>query len=454
LTTIAFHMAPEYGITFATTSLARALQDRDHRVVYLTSDRVGAQLAAHGFDVQALPNSSEALAQADPSSPMAPGVARVATAYLTQMRSMGLRLPFGCHDRLERLAYRSTTKAARLCAYNNLIARWIARAHPDVALVDILRPWNCLPFLEAGVKVISVNPSFAAPLNTSGPHVFSEMLPRSDGQASILQRARHVWEWRRIAGTVALDVWMLSVALPLGGLRLMGRMRRAGARFAVHEFGLRLAGQEIVIMPRALDFPSTRQADGRVYAGLSVDMTRSDNEFSWSFLRPGVPLVYCAFGMMRQDPIRPIVTAIVEAYRHSQQYDVLIAAPRSVWPDTAALPNWITLRERVPQIDALTRAGIFVTHAGGASIREAIAVGVPMVAVPIGGCEIGHAARLEYHGLGCRVRLASLSPVSLRNAVERVSSHGHFRANINVIRASADAEATAVVQVIEDAVCE
>lgn len=50
---------------------------------------------------------------------------------------------------------------------------------------------------------------------------------------------------------------------------------------------------------------------------------------------------------------------------------------------TISLPSNIILCSKVPQLEILKRASLFITHAGMNSTNEAIHYGVPMISIPI-----------------------------------------------------------------------
>jgi zeaxanthin glucosyltransferase len=62
-------------------------------------------------------------------------------------------------------------------------------------------------------------------------------------------------------------------------------------------------------------------------------------------------------------------------------------------------PNVIAV-SRAPQLELLKRATLCITHAGLNTALEALAHGVPMVAIPLGFDQPGIAARIAHHGVG------------------------------------------------------
>jgi len=97
---------------------------------------------------------------------------------------------------------------------------------------------------------------------------------------------------------------------------------------------------------------------------------------------PAGPTVFASLGtVFNKTP--GVLEAIVEA-AHAGDWNAIVAVgpdrdPRSFGPQ----PDRVRIVEHVPQIALLERCEVFVTHAGFNSVKEALAAGVPMVAIPI-----------------------------------------------------------------------
>lgn len=76
----------------------------------------------------------------------------------------------------------------------------------------------------------------------------------------------------------------------------------------------------------------------------------------------------------------------------------------------------------VPQIEVLQHADVFLTHCGMNSVNEAMALGVPMVAMPFINDQLSNAKRIVELGIGKRVRSFPSSGKQLYNTVMEVSS--------------------------------
>ena len=84
------------------------------------------------------------------------------------------------------------------------------------------------------------------------------------------------------------------------------------------------------------------------------------------------------------------------------------------------IPDNIYAYSFVPQIEVLQHADVFLTHCGMNSVNEAMALGVPMVAMPFINDQLSNAKRIVGLGIGKRVRSFPSSGKQLYNAVMEV----------------------------------
>jgi UDP:flavonoid glycosyltransferase YjiC (YdhE family) len=92
------------------------------------------------------------------------------------------------------------------------------------------------------------------------------------------------------------------------------------------------------------------------------------------------------------------------------------------------LPENILLFAKVPQIELLKRASLFITHAGQNSTSETIQYGVPVIAIPLVGDQILCANRMCADlGLGVQFDAMKLEVGKLADAIENVLTTESFR---------------------------
>lgn len=96
-----------------------------------------------------------------------------------------------------------------------------------------------------------------------------------------------------------------------------------------------------------------------------------------------------------------------------------------------ALPKNVLLRARVPQLDVLQKADLFITHCGMNSASETIKYGVPIVAIPIDGDQPLVAVRMcDQLSLGIRLDPLKLHADQTAEAINQVLTDTKFKKNM------------------------
>jgi zeaxanthin glucosyltransferase len=95
--------------------------------------------------------------------------------------------------------------------------------------------------------------------------------------------------------------------------------------------------------------------------------------------------------------------------------------------DLRPIPSNVIIVNTAPQTELLKRASLCITHAGLNTVLEALAQGVPIVAIPIGFDQPGVAARVAYHGVGEFVEIGELTPERLSRLIRRVRQNPSYR---------------------------
>ncbi len=96
--------------------------------------------------------------------------------------------------------------------------------------------------------------------------------------------------------------------------------------------------------------------------------------------------------------------------------------------------NWVT--DFAPQRAALARADAVITHAGLNTVMDALAAGVPMLAVPIAFDQPGVAARVLHAGAGLRLFPQLASRGGIGRALRQLLDDPRFAANAARVGAS------------------
>jgi zeaxanthin glucosyltransferase len=148
--------------------------------------------------------------------------------------------------------------------------------------------------------------------------------------------------------------------------------------------------------------------------------------FPWEQLN-GNPLIYASLGTLingSKDVYRTILRAVGELL----QMQMVLSVGTNVDPcDLGPIPSNTIVVRVAPQIELLKRASLCITHAGLNTVLEALAQGVPMVAIPLGYDQPGVAARIAYHGVGEFIELDDLTAQRLSELITKVSRNFSYR---------------------------
>ncbi len=220
--------------------------------------------------------------------------------------------------------------------------------------------------------------------------------------------------------------------------RALREYRRYRERFArwLAPLGVRLHDHEAVLerperlierparglatIPRALQ-PQADRVDARWEFVPMFDAARAAGG-GWH--RPGSgadrPLLLVAFGTAHNR--RPdIYRAVLEAFGDGEWHVVLAVGDKVDSSELGPVPASVEIHAGTfPQLAVLAHADCFITHAGAASVTEALWNAVPMVAIPMAADQFLNADQVAAMGAGYLLPERVASPAALRRAVEGV----------------------------------
>jgi MGT family glycosyltransferase len=148
--------------------------------------------------------------------------------------------------------------------------------------------------------------------------------------------------------------------------------------------------------------------------------------FSWEKLN-GKPLIYASMGTL-VNGLKNVYRTILEAVSEFPDMQMVLSVGRNVdLNDLGPIPANTIVVPVAPQIELLKRATLCITHAGLNTTLEALAQGVPLVAIPVGYDQPGVASRIAYHGVGEFVELDDLSKQRLSKLIAKVTSNPSYR---------------------------
>jgi zeaxanthin glucosyltransferase len=178
--------------------------------------------------------------------------------------------------------------------------------------------------------------------------------------------------------------------------------------------------------PKEFDFPGIAWPAHFHYAGpLHDDEGREPGVFPWEKLN-GKPLIYASLGTL-VNGLDHVYKAILEATNELPEVQLVLSVGRYVIPEELQpIPSNAIIVRTAPQLELLKGAALCITHAGLNTTLEALAQGVPMVAIPIGYDQPGVSARIQYHGVGESLEIEPLTGEQMLHAIQKVMQNPRY----------------------------
>lgn len=189
---------------------------------------------------------------------------------------------------------------------------------------------------------------------------------------------------------------------------------------------------EIAQAPAAFRLPGAPA--GIHYTGPWCDGEgRQSVEFPWHRL-DGRPIVYASLGTLLNGAPE-IYRAILDAAAMLPEVQLVLSTGVHVAADELGdAPAGAIVEAQPPQLELLRRSAVCLTQAGLSTTLEALSMGVPLVALPIGYDQPAVAEQIARHGVGAVVALDSLTPEWLAGALRRVLTVPSYRENAQRLR--------------------
>lgn len=144
------------------------------------------------------------------------------------------------------------------------------------------------------------------------------------------------------------------------------------------------------------------------------------------------PLVFASMGTLQGGRIG-VFRHIAEVCRDLDLKLVIAHGGRLTRAECDSLPGRPVVRSFVPQRALLRRAILAVTNGGLNTVMDALAAGVPVVAIPIAFEQAAIASRLTYCGAGLAVPFRTLSSAVLKRAISRILQNSDFTARARTL---------------------
>jgi MGT family glycosyltransferase len=131
-----------------------------------------------------------------------------------------------------------------------------------------------------------------------------------------------------------------------------------------------------------------------------------------------------------QTGLANVFHAILAAATKRKDFQLVLSVGNTLDPEQIGpLPSNAIIVKRAPQLELLKQASVCVTHAGLNTVLEALAQGVPQVAIPVTNDQPGVAARIANKKTGLFVPLKDLTASRLSVLLDEVLNDSSYRDN-------------------------
>jgi MGT family glycosyltransferase len=149
----------------------------------------------------------------------------------------------------------------------------------------------------------------------------------------------------------------------------------------------------------------------------------------WSTKETDKPIVVVSLGSVFTNQA-PFFRTCIEAFADTE-WHVVLTIGRHVDPaELGELPSNVEIHRRIPQLEVLKTASLFITHAGMGSTMESVHFGVPMVAVPQMAEQRTNAKRIKELGLGAYLPREEVTAQTLIATVREVAANQDIPHNL------------------------
>jgi UDP:flavonoid glycosyltransferase YjiC (YdhE family) len=398
-------MLPELGHLNPSFPLARDLKERGHEVIYTSIlpelDRV---IEARGFRCAPLYTDAGSRGDAGDFAPLSWTFEAAQKFLRVMVRRMDDLLAGAVEER-------------------------VAAIHPSIVLVDVIEPAMVLVAHRLGIPCLRLSTSLSQRL-TELPPLTSALPP--DAPFLELEAARWAASCLRLDGQVGdstayrFDLLAAKLGYPVERISFQ----------SVFVPDLTLY-PEVLLCASALDFPRKGE-DQPTYVACPVELDRPEEvPRALEELCAGQrPLIYASLGSRagRYPGAARFFEAVMDVLRARPSWQAVVAIGDLDREVLAGCPGNVFVVREAPQLWLLRRAALFVTHAGLGSVREAIALRVPMIAVPQQFDQPGNAARVAHHGLGVSLGMEAADAAGLSRAIDKVlGDRASYKARLEVM---------------------
>ncbi|MFP2897640.1 nucleotide disphospho-sugar-binding domain-containing protein [Corallococcus sp. 4LFB] len=421
-------MSSSTGHVNGSLGVADRLRTAGYKVIYLGSSKIEATVVRQGFDFRYAPYLE--------SIPVPFGF-RHRPAWPTQ----GLFRYLSETRAKSTQARRDVQKLLQdLPEYSRQVDELIQDTRPSLLIFSPFVLLFYILFHKHGIPAATLSTKPLLDKDPLVPPYLAHHIPDD----SVQSRARVEFEWLWCAAKYRL--WEMYEQLMSGmSYRGLAAAMAKPCSFPIESewatrpvlFDLKFRSlPELVLHARELDLPRKKPLSKQVhYLGPNVHIQRRDDTFAWEEIAPRGKLIYCSFStVLHPKAIATHTRFFRELLRAmaGRPEDTLILSlgPALSREALSPIPGNVHVFPRVPQLEVLEKADLFITHGGSNSVKEAISVGVPMLVYPGRADQPGLSARVVRLGLGERGDVHLATAADIARLMDRVLGEPKYRAEL------------------------
>lgn len=194
---------------------------------------------------------------------------------------------------------------------------------------------------------------------------------------------------------------------------------------------------ELVLCPAELDMGNLLKGDNVFHIGPSVLTERKiGDKLDVARLAKGKKLVYASLGshsIIYGEACRVFFSTMIEVMKRPamKNFHLVLSVGQEIdISGLGKLPPNITIVRWVSQVDVLKVASLVITHGGLGTIKECIFYGVPMIVFPMKLDQVRNAVLVEYHSLGMAAKIEEISTEGLLAGISYVLEESIIQTNI------------------------
>ncbi|QUI21847.1 hypothetical protein HZI73_05835 [Vallitalea pronyensis] len=172
----------------------------------------------------------------------------------------------------------------------------------------------------------------------------------------------------------------------------------------------------ITYLPLAFQ-PHSDKLDKKLYQFIGYEKDKRKQNIRFPFKKLGnKPIIYISMGSTHWKQCLHFYEVCIHTFKQNNHSVVISTCNRQIYQKlkSTKIPSHFTIKNYVPQIELLKRAGVYICHGGLSSIRESVSYQVPLIIIPTSFDQVIAAQQVEKFGIGIYIKSFDISSNELK----------------------------------------